>query len=1253
MKSFITHTTENYEEITTNLVRSIRKYSKYPIRVYTIDYDASKELKSIADCVRLDLNLPELSSNDFVSENGNSYVQRKTLRTFLTLSAKVDAMIHASSNGFQDWVYLDSDCVANYNVDDLFGYCENVGECPLATQGPLDVLFVIKEDGTTLGNPWWKNDGTYDATATLEWPLMDFFQMKPEQRGTYCTTNVIVGTSEVLPFLQLWRDTKNVISKMDNFFHYTPLHEETIYNVLSWRSQNRSTTLPMSYINVQGSETVKHFFQTTVEKDTFISTFYKLPKDKNKIKVFHGEKRNLEIEKIFDLIDQQINKKMKILFLAPHLSTGGMPGFLLKRIQALQAYTPNLELYVVEYQNLSEEYVVQKNLIKQIIPKTHFFTLGQNKLELIDILKTNQIDIVHVDDMVESLNFDQSIQDDLINALYANDRTWRIIETCHNVSFQPQLNKIFNPDAYAFCSPWHLEKSFSMMPSYGELIEFPIDNKFTTNERKQEALKQLGLDPDKKHVVNVGLWTPGKNQREGLKIAKLLEKTNPEIHFHFVGNLAPNFEQYWGSLVQKIPSNVTIWGERSDASLFIEACDVFMFNSTWECNPLVLKEAISCGKKIIARNLKEYVGIYDKYITPINDDVNQTSTKLLNLIEKEQSYQVNQGQSKDFAEKHFTLYKKTLSKPATNHTLAASKVKITNHFIENPFLEIRGESTSEFLVKFFDENNVCHYENKIGANHWVKLSRKFYTKWKVKVWENKNLIYERNLNYKNQRVYIAFDSKSLGDTIAWIPYALEFQKKHECKVIVSTFWNSLFEDVYPELEFIQPGQAAHGILGMYKLGWFYNSDYEKEIPNTIPLQKAATNILGLEYTEIKPRIAAEKTNRPIEEKYVTIATNSTAGLKFWTREGWQELVNYLNSQGYKVINVSKEDNPFRGVQKLKDTSIENTINYINHSEFFIGLSSGLSWLAWGLGKNVVMISNFTEENHEFTSNCIRITNKSVCNSCWNKAEFKFDRGDWNWCPLHKNTPRQFECHTSIKATDVIEKIQPFLDERVNKFDWGWMELSETGRFHKREITKETFQDKIYEKFFEVEEGDIVLDIGASVGPFTYSILPKKPKHVFAIEPSENEFITLVKNTKGYPVTPILKGISKTDGYVQGQHIYSENSLMEGISFKKLIELYDLSQIDFIKTDCEGGEYDIFTEENFDYIIKNVKKVSGEWHLSNQTLKNQFRDFRNLYLKKLTNYEVYSVDGINIKWDLWNEHFLEFYTEVIIHIDNRK
>ena len=108
---------------------------------------------------------------------------------------------------------------------------------------------------------------------------------------------------------------------------------------------------------------------------------------------------------------------------------------------------------------------------------------------------------------------------------------------------------------------------------------------------------------------------------------------------------------------------------------------------------------------------------------------------------------------------------------------------------------------------------------------------------------------------------------------------------------------------------------------------------------------------------------------------------------------------------------------------LDDTSLENTINTIHHSEFFIGLSSGLSWLSWAIGKHVVMICNFSEDKHEFTTNCTRIVNKSVCNSCWNNPNFKFDKGDWYWCPINKGTENQFICQKSITSNMVINQIQ--------------------------------------------------------------------------------------------------------------------------------------------------------------------------------------------------------------------------------------
>lgn len=718
--------------------------------------------------------------------------------------------------------------------------------------------------------------------------------------------------------------------------------------------------------------------------------------------------------------------KLNLLYLAPHLSTGGMPGFLLKRIESVKEYYPNINIFVVEYSNFSPVYVVQKNRIRSLIPESNFFTLGENKYELIDIIKNNNIDIVHVEEIVEGFESFNQIPKGLISLLYDENRTWRMVETCHNVWFDPNTNKKYSPDAYAFCTPYHKEKTFSQMDSYSELIEFPIENKFRTQNEKIESRIKLGLDLNKKHIINVGLWTSGKNQKEGVEIARLFETSNPEIQFHFIGNQAPNFQDYWAPIMENLPSNVKVWGERDDIVLFMKSADLFMFNSTWECNPLVLREAISYGLNVVCRNLPQYMDMFENYINPIDDNIQKTKELILNIIDTTPIFDISDNQSELFAKKHFDFYSLLNTRPPKRKTKLRSKIQVVQYFIGQPYLEILGNSDDIYNIVFLDENDKVQYQNNLPINHWVKLNRQYFTKWRTQIRTGGELIYDQILDYTDKRVFIAFDSSSLGDSVAWIPYCLEFKKKHNCHVVVSTFWNKLFEKVYPELEFVKPGTNVQNIFGMYKLGWFYNEDLEPELCNTIPLQKAATNILGLDFTEIQPRIHFDIKKRPYEGKYVTIATNSTAGCKFWTREGWQSIINYLHDLGYKVINVSKEDNPFKNAQKIKDTSIENTMNVIHHSEFFIGLSSGLSWLAWGIGKHVVMISNFTEHDHEFTTNCTRITKTDVCHGCWNKSDIKFDKGDWNWCPFHKGTERQFECHTSITPLMLINSIQHLL-----------------------------------------------------------------------------------------------------------------------------------------------------------------------------------------------------------------------------------
>jgi FkbM family methyltransferase len=221
---------------------------------------------------------------------------------------------------------------------------------------------------------------------------------------------------------------------------------------------------------------------------------------------------------------------------------------------------------------------------------------------------------------------------------------------------------------------------------------------------------------------------------------------------------------------------------------------------------------------------------------------------------------------------------------------------------------------------------------------------------------------------------------------------------------------------------------------------------------------------------------------------------------------------------------------------------------------------------------------------------------------------------------------------------------------IENFDWGT-----SNDWYKETIGREIFKNNLYHKFFEVEEGDVVLDLGASIGPYTFSILDKNPKHVFCLEPSFEEFPTLVLNTRMGSVTCINKGISNQVGEIYFDVLYGKENkagVAYSTTFKKIISDYNLHKIDFIKTDCEGGEYDVFNFDNLIWIKQNVKKIVGEWHLETTEKKEKFRLFRDVYLRLFPNHQVFSVDNADIKWELWTENFINYYNQVIIHIDNR-
>jgi hypothetical protein len=161
------------------------------------------------------------------------------------------------------------------------------------------------------------------------------------------------------------------------------------------------------------------------------------------------------------------------------------------------------------------------------------------------------------------------------------------------------------------------------------LWEYPIEE-YTFD--KATAQKELELDPTWKHVLNVGLFAPGKNQSEVFAIARQLEKY--KIKFHFVGNQAMNFEDYWSPLMKHKPDNCVVWGERDDVDTFYSACDMFYFSSKLELNPLSIKEALSYKLPCIFRKLHTYLDTYDNnpLVTYIDDDLKITKRIILQTL---------------------------------------------------------------------------------------------------------------------------------------------------------------------------------------------------------------------------------------------------------------------------------------------------------------------------------------------------------------------------------------------------------------------------------------------------------------------------------------------------------------------------------------------------------------------------------------------------------------------------------------------
>lgn len=328
----------------------------------------------------------------------------------------------------------------------------------------------------------------------------------------------------------------------------------------------------------------------------------------------------------------------------------------------------------------------------------------------------------------------------------------------------------------------------------------------------------------------------------------------------------------------------------------------------------------------------------------------------------------------------------------------------------------------------------------------VSSSKRWFVRFQIDAWHDDEPVLSHTLDLRERPVLVQFPVGTLGDTLGWFPYAARFAAQHGARVTcaMSALLIPLFQEANPEIAFCtHEAVDPTAFYATYCLGLFFDDTaclWQPTDFRQVGLHRTAAYILGVDPAEQPPRLHHPDRSRPIAEPYVCIGVQSSSACKYWNNpEGWRAVVKALKSRGLRVICIDQRpvhgagmmwtQIPHGAEDETGDRPLAERARWLRNAEGFVGLSSGLSWLAWACGCPVLMISGFTHPTNEFATPW-RVHNWHICNSCWNDPSVRFDHADFLWCPRHAGTPRQFECTRLITAEQVVTTLHRMLDAQI-------------------------------------------------------------------------------------------------------------------------------------------------------------------------------------------------------------------------------
>ena len=225
-------------------------------------------------------------------------------------------------------------------------------------------------------------------------------------------------------------------------------------------------------------------------------------------------------------------------------------------------------------------------------------------------------------------------------------------------------------------------------------------------------------------------------------------------------------------------------------------------------------------------------------------------------------------------------------------------------------------------------------------------------------------------------------------------------------------------------------------------------------------------------------------------------------------------------------------------------------------------------------------------------------------------------GYWFSTPLnHKNRVVEFRDYytETLVGLFALDGLADFAEYDVNDYaKKSYINSSKGGKWNILAVFNEIIGHKVYHNdFVNVEENDVVIDIGFNYGLFSMVSLKNNPSKIIAFEPNPKLVSNYQKFFNHEKIELHQKAVSNKAGIVTfnenndpgmstllidiNTHNINATYEVELINFYQFIQKNNINQIDYLKVDCEGGEYDIFDSIPNEYLTNQVKKIALEFH----------------------------------------------------------